>query len=83
VTPHFHLLTSCGKSQLRIEKCIISNAVARFQLRPVGDAGKRWLAPTHHRAQRSGARAHPILYLVNRVRKCEKNFIYFKREAVV
>jgi len=83
MTLPFHLSNTCGESQMRIEKCIISNAVSRLQRRPVGDAGKRWLAPTHHRAQRSGARAHPIYTWLIGCASVKKNFIYFQREAGV
>jgi len=74
VTPHIHLATLA----------VLRHGARRnvsFPVQSLGSIGVR------QRPQGAVAtpfsKAHPILYLVNRVRKCKKNFNYLEREAGV
>ena len=63
MTPHFHLLNTCGKPQGCVKIPEESHASTRRLWSPSAiliDVA----TPV--------SKAHPILYLVNRVRKCQK-----------
>jgi len=66
MTHHFHLLNTCGNSQMRRMKTEFSTAAARRLWSPSATLG---------RCRNARSKAHPILYLVNRVRKCQKKLL--------